>query len=197
MGGNIILAQHKIDFSYNQPTLLEVNAGNDTILFSNSQTQLGGNPVVWGGTTEYIYSWEPVLLLDNASIDHPIISSNADTTFYLTVTDGRGCTATDEVVISRSSVDNLSYDYIIKDIVLSPNPVRDKLTINIASASKPMDCNIYIINSSGGILLNQYYFSGSGNTSEYSISISDIPDGYYYVRIVGNDFDVSKPFIKN
>ena len=194
---NSIFAQHKINFSFNQPPLLEVDAGNDTIADLNTTIQLGGDLVAWGGTNDYTFSWEPALLLDDNSIAHPTTSLNVDTTFYLTATDGRGCSASDEIKISRSSLGNFNYDYAIKDIVLSPNPAKEKIAIDVISVSKSINCIAYVINTSGDLLLQQSYVIGPGNTSEHFISISDIPNGCYYLRIVGNQIDISKPFIKN
>jgi gliding motility-associated-like protein len=72
-------------------------AGNDTAIVMNQPLQLQAS----GGQ---VYSWFPTTGLSNPAINNPVVSfpAGVDTLRYsLKVTDAAGCSATDDIVISR------------------------------------------------------------------------------------------------
>lgn len=76
---------------------LTVNAGNDTVICSNQPVQLGGNPVVTGGTGPYTYIWS-----NGATTTNQIVNPVGTVSYTLTVTDMMGATGVDVVTITVS-----------------------------------------------------------------------------------------------
>jgi hypothetical protein len=83
------------------PTLV-ANAGADqTITPPATSAPLNGN-ASGGSESGYSYSWSPTTGLDNPALPNPNASPNQTTDYTLTVTDGNGCTASDEVTVTNS-----------------------------------------------------------------------------------------------
>jgi hypothetical protein len=86
------------------------NAGLDVSLVTcvGDSARLGGSPTASGGTSPYTYSWSPTTgLTPSATTANPYVKGIGSTTNYtVTVTDNRGCTATDvvQVVVSSSTL---------------------------------------------------------------------------------------------
>ena len=72
-----------------------VDAGADVQIPTGGSINLNANGVV----TDWEYSWEPAEFLNNPSVTNPLASPEETTTFYVTVTDDNGCTATDSVLV--------------------------------------------------------------------------------------------------
>jgi len=72
------------------------NAGNDTTICQWSSATLNGSGAGVGGS----YLWAPSTWLNPDSIANPVITPQATITYFLTVTDVNGCTASDNVVIT-------------------------------------------------------------------------------------------------
>ena len=71
-------------------------AGEDVTICPGASTVLGANPSARGGDGNYIFSWS-----DNAgSTANPMVSPSETTTYTLTVEDGRGTIATDEITVT-------------------------------------------------------------------------------------------------
>ena len=74
------------------------NAGVSVHVLSTSSATIGGNPSAIGGTPPYSYLWSPSVGLNFDSVADPIVSGITSNTIYtLSVTDSRGCTASDTV----------------------------------------------------------------------------------------------------
>lgn len=69
------------------------NAGTDADVCDGLSTTLNGA----GGVS---YAWTPATGLSNAAINNPVATPAATTTYTLTVTDGNGCTDTDDVEVT-------------------------------------------------------------------------------------------------
>ena len=67
-------------------------AGPDTTILQGSQAQLHGS----GGGT---YTWSPAIGLSDPFISDPSASPDSTTTYYLTVKDSNGCSATDTITV--------------------------------------------------------------------------------------------------
>jgi hypothetical protein len=72
------------------------NAGPDATICQWSSTTLNGSGAGVGGT----YQWAPITWLSNDSIFNPIATPQTTMTYFLTVTDINGCSASDNVVIT-------------------------------------------------------------------------------------------------
>ncbi|MFL5730393.1 MAG: hypothetical protein ACJ75J_12975, partial [Cytophagaceae bacterium] len=83
-------------------------SANSYTLCSGTSTFLGIDTIV-GGSGNYSYSWTPAGSLDDATIDAPIATPNATTTYTVTVTDlTLGCSGTDTVRIVVVSTPNVA-----------------------------------------------------------------------------------------
>lgn len=72
-----------------------VNAGPDTETCAGSGVPIGVAPQA--GLT---YSWSPATGLSDQNVSNPVASPTADITYTLTVSDGTGCTGTDQVSVT-------------------------------------------------------------------------------------------------
>ena len=78
------------------PTPL-TDAGSDQSICIGQSTTIGGSPTGPAGST---FSWTPAATLNNASIANPIATPVVTTTYTVTVTDGNGCTDTDQITVT-------------------------------------------------------------------------------------------------
>jgi hypothetical protein len=90
---------------HNKP---EVNAGPDEEICEGGSIEIGGNPTASGGTPPYSYSWSPTAGLDDPSAPNPIASPASSTAYCVTVTDSKGCS-----------------DYDCMVLTVNPNPTAD------------------------------------------------------------------------
>lgn len=83
-------------------SLITANAGADTSFCSNTTVihSLQGSGT---GT----YSWSPAAGLSNPNIANPVAAITHTTTYYLTVSDGMGCSAIDSVEITVNPLPNV------------------------------------------------------------------------------------------
>lgn len=82
------------------PMSIAASASPSTIA-SGGSSQL--DVAVTGGNGPFTYSWTPAGTLSNATVQNPIASPSATTTYTVTVTDANGQTATDAVTVSTTS----------------------------------------------------------------------------------------------
>lgn len=71
------------------------DAGADTTYCAHPQ-----KPILLNGNGTGSYSWMPSALLNNNTLQNPIARINTTTKFYLTVSNGTGCSAIDSVTIN-------------------------------------------------------------------------------------------------
>jgi gliding motility-associated-like protein len=82
-----------------------VDAGLDRAICEGTTTTLGGNPTATSSqTSNFTYLWLPFEDLDDNNISNPIAATTITTTYFLTVTDEFGCTASDDVTVSVTNV---------------------------------------------------------------------------------------------
>ena len=64
---------------------------------------LGGSPTATGGTTAYTYSWSPATDISSSTAANiTALCTGSTTTYTVTVTDSRTCTASSSVVVTRN-----------------------------------------------------------------------------------------------
>ncbi len=84
------------------PNTLQVDAGNGGALCASagSSIVIGGNPTAAGGTTPYVYAWASSIGGFSSNLANPTVTPTGTTTYYVTVTDAKGCSQTDSVVVT-------------------------------------------------------------------------------------------------
>jgi gliding motility-associated-like protein len=87
------------------PSTLQADAGNSGVVCAaaNTPVQLGGNPTATGGTPPYVYHWNPSAGLSDTAAANPIATVSSSTTFYVTVTDAKGCISIDSVTVTQNT----------------------------------------------------------------------------------------------
>jgi gliding motility-associated-like protein len=78
----------------------EAGVGGSYCAGSNGTVTLGASPTATGGTPGYSYTWSPVTNLDQSNPANPIASPDTTTTYYVSVTDSKGCIAVDSVTVT-------------------------------------------------------------------------------------------------
>lgn len=79
---------------------LTSNAGSNKFICFGSSTTIGGATAGSGGSGTLSYSWTPATALSSASSSNPTASPTSTTRYVLSVTDGKGCTDTNSVLIT-------------------------------------------------------------------------------------------------
>ncbi len=75
-----------------------VQAGADAAICTGASVQIGGPAS--GGTPPYNYRWSPSFGLSDAAAMAPTAAPTSSTQYTVTVTDARGCSATDQVIVT-------------------------------------------------------------------------------------------------
>ena len=81
-----------------QPNAISPNAGSDQTICLGSSANL--NATASGGTPPFTYAWSPNQGLSNPNIYNPVATPTVTTNYILSVTDGNGCSASDQVSIT-------------------------------------------------------------------------------------------------
>jgi hypothetical protein len=77
---------------------VEADAGNDTTVCSGSSIRFNGEGVSYIGAIKF--EWSPTTGVSNPSIADPVVTPTTTTTYTLTVIDGFGCSATDQITVT-------------------------------------------------------------------------------------------------
>ncbi len=106
-------------------------------------------------------------------------------TYYVFVTDNKGCEGSDTVdVVSVST--GINFENINADnyrIFIYPNPVREKLTVNI-EADTPKKFRLMLFNNQGKTIYSDQITT---RKEKYYIETQQFPEGVYYLRIHTNE----------
>lgn len=165
---------HRVTMSLEQPAALLANAGSDVNVMS-FPIVLGGLPVGSGGTEPYTYHWSPASFLSDTTAMHPVVQpgDGIDVTYELTVTDARGCVATDQVrvEIAITSVQDVENSLVR----IYPNPVSKQILI---------ECDEKII----GVKLNDQtgraVYSFSPDEWSGAIDFRNYAEGTYMLTVI-------------
>ncbi len=144
----------------NSNVMCVVDAGLDRTLCENQIAYLGA--IASGGDGNYSYNWSTL----GAGQNHSVIVGNVDITYTVTVSDGLGCTATDEVLIT--------YEVDDVPIINCPNNINQNNDVGLCSANitlpattSSVDCAPLQLTGTNGIGLNYY---GTYNGHYYYIT---------------------------
>ncbi|MGC9330681.1 MAG: gliding motility-associated C-terminal domain-containing protein [Bacteroidales bacterium] len=81
------------------------DAGTDVTMCEGENVEIGGSPTASGGSgSGYTYVWSPSTGLSSTTVANPIASPASTTTYTIVVTDGSGCTASDNVLVTVNPV---------------------------------------------------------------------------------------------
>jgi hypothetical protein len=136
-----------------------VNAGADTTICESGSTILSGSGS--GGNGVYTYQWSPAAGLSDAAIQTPIATPAASGAFTLTVTDGNGCTATDQVNVDLYPAPAISVD----GSTCAPDLLTFSVQISSTAASLTATLGTVTNNGSGS-------FTISGIPSNTGLSVT-------------------------
>lgn len=75
------------------------HAGSDVVILLGNSTIIGGSPSASSGTAPYTYAWSPATGLNDATAANPTATPTDTTAYVLTITDSKGCSDTDTVVV--------------------------------------------------------------------------------------------------
>ncbi|HXH18725.1 MAG TPA: HYR domain-containing protein, partial [Chitinophagales bacterium] len=132
-------------FTLVQNPQITVNAGTDRTLCPvppGNSTTLGGSPTASGGTPGYSYAWSPSTALNSTSSANPTVTNLTTTTNYtVTVTDSRGCTASDNVLVQVVDVTPPSISCVQSSVSVNDNPGVCYATFTPAQPSFSDNCS--------------------------------------------------------
>jgi len=112
------------------------------------------------------------------------IDNLAPDTYTVTVTDAKGCTFTEDVVISggMSGIDALSS--VFGSVSIAPNPVRDDHVLINMDAFHNKNVGISILNSLGQEVIGARQFTVSQGNNRVMVDLtSNLNNGMYFVKI--------------
>ena len=135
-------------------TLPTANAGSDITICAGNSASLNAS----GGST---YLWSPSSGLSGITINNPIVNPSSTTTYNVIVTNGNGCTASDNITIS---VNNL--------------PVA-----NAGADASICSGNSTILNASGGIIYSWSPSAGLTNSGIPNPAASPVSLTTYTVTV--------------
>ena len=146
------------------------NAGSDVAHCSGLSSSLSAS----GGSS---YSWSPSTGLSATNVSNPTASHTSTTTYTVTVTDGNGCTATDNVVVT------------VNALPTTPNAGSD-ITVNLgqaidmAATSNLSSTSIAETtpgqNSDDGYEYEEGYYEGRIYVTNAHLRTGDYGDGFSY-----------------
>jgi hypothetical protein len=174
----------------NQPQILEAYAGNNIILSLGNSIAIGGNPSAMFGNGEYFYEWSPATWLDDPFAANPVSTPEDTISYTLTVSDFKGCVATDEITIfvTPASVPTHSFS---DNFSILPNPNNGRFMIYSESEICLNQIKIFDIT---GRLVYQEEANNAENLYR-SIDISSQPAGQYLIVLLSDRATYSGKFL--
>lgn len=111
----------------NQPPELSFDSNNkDTTILRGETVSLGTDLIISGGTGDYLYMWSPGNSLNDSTIINPTANPEDTTIYFLTVTDGYGCSFTLNYKVNVKIVPTNTSSTVAQNAVLTvklfPNP---------------------------------------------------------------------------
>jgi hypothetical protein len=172
----------------NQPPILSANAGADVNVY-NENIVLGEIPTALGGIPPYEYQWAPETNLDNPSSPNPIYSGLGDLSFLVTVSDSRGCSASDSIRIIISGVEENNSG---QSILVYPNPGHNEIFIKSIQNLDIEDYTVTITDESGKLVKSQ---NGMLGESLLKIEVSELSVGIYLLTYKSMKQNISRKIV--
>jgi len=166
----------------NQPDLLSLRPGRDTLICKNHSVELGGSPTATGGTKEYVYLWSPIDGLDDPTSANPIATPSQTTKYILTVSDANGCQLMDFVNVIVDACLGIDEDILDNDLAIFPNPSTGIFTISGFRVNS-QKIKISLINSMGKEILTRWLPEGS-ESEQFDLAGEGFVKGIYFFRIL-------------
>lgn len=91
-------AYDTVRITVTQPITIAVSQRNYEIC-AGEPVQVGANPVAQGGTPPYRVVWQPSGSISSPDVPNPTVFPTVTTRYYCTVTDSKGCTRTDSILV--------------------------------------------------------------------------------------------------
>jgi len=166
----------------NQANALQAVAGNDTTITSGRQAILGSHPTAIDGYGGYVYHWIPDTGLSDATAPNPVARPLITTTYMLTVTDSKNCSASDIVTITVES-SGINENSALANFRVYPNPSQGNLMVDMDGLSGTV--HLKMINSTGVVVFDQsreinYVYREEIDTSSMSM-------GNYVILLIYKD----------
>jgi gliding motility-associated-like protein len=180
--GGIDTLVRSITLTVNPTPAAGIFAGHDPV--SNGDTV---HLFASGGTT---YSWDPAAgILGGENTATLIVRPDASTTYRVTVTDDKGCSASAQLQVTVTD----DYAAIRPSNILTPNGDGRNDTWVIKNIDQYPDNEVEIFNRSGSLI---WHKKGYGNDWNGTINGKPLHEGtYYYLINFGNGKKVLKGFI--
>jgi PKD repeat protein len=124
------------------PDLVATAAADDLFIGTCPGSRSNLSVTVTGGEAAYVYSWSPVTGLNNPNVSNPVAKPAVTTTYTVTVTDGNGCQATDDITITVQPV--LTVTVTADDNILSTCPTSVAQLTATASGGEELAGGGYI-----------------------------------------------------
>ncbi len=178
-------SQTFVELTVSQPPVLTVNAGDDVTIDAGLSLVLGGSPVAEGGTGNLSYLWSPAYYIDQLTVQNPLATPPGNVTYTLTVSDERGCTTTDDIIITVIGGTGVATHNTEDNLRLYPNPSNGAFTLEIVN-TQVAEMQISIVTLTGQVVHSEILRS-TGTTLRTVIDLSSLPKGSY-ILVISNDF---------
>jgi len=188
-------SQTFVRLTISQPPALVANAGPDYTIYPGESLTLGGNPAAEGGTGSITYLWNPPYHIENLYIPNPVATPPGNMTYTLWVSDERGCSATDQAVITVIGGTGIADPAANGNIVLYPNPSDGAFMLEIINGHSG-DIMISVMTMTGQVVHNAI-LTGSDSEMKESIDLSALPKGTYILRISSDFNEIYRHLILN
>ncbi|MBC8485106.1 MAG: T9SS type A sorting domain-containing protein [Bacteroidetes bacterium] len=178
-----------INVPVSQPRLLELDAGENSLVEDPGTIILGQDITVIGGAPEYTYSWTDP---DKNVFEGQSISGTTFGKYFLVVTDVNNCTSLDSVYIYNST--SVLSQIVDNPLVVFPNPATGTLRFSTQSFSSPVKVDIFSIE--GKKVLSKEILNAAESDFHY-MNLGELEQGVYIIKLDDGHFYRMESFILN
>ena len=149
------------------------HAGLDTAICAGATVALGSKPTASGGAGSYTYTWAPGVGLSGVNSSNPFGTPPVTTTYAVTVTDGAGCTATSQIIITVRPNPVANAGQGVSLISCSSDSVQIGGTPSASGSTAPY---LYNWTPNAGLSCNNCadpYVSHLGSSGTYTLVVTD------------------------
>lgn len=192
----VLLGQKIITLSVNQPPEFGFSVNKtDTTIVRGDSVELGTDMIVFGGSGQYIYHWEPTKTLSDSTILNPVASPADTTSYILTVTDENGCSFsvayTVNVQEQAVGIPQIPAPSALQ-AVLYPNPNNGTFQVKITGKPAP-ELEVFLYSETGSLLQQKTIRRFSGELTE-TFRLSPVR-GTYCLQLKAGGEVISRQFV--